>query len=170
MMISETPAHTGIPHLAMRTPDAAAGNPHNMWTSSDISERWRTSLMEATAYGYGGGDGEQVAPRRGQIVGVRHLPLLRDIATPGRVADRSQVALDIPCGARPASSAASGRAGDLSTSRAADRSAGDAQAGPGEDDRSGIIPGSIVEADVEALPFDTSPGASTLVVTSRGIN
>jgi SAM-dependent methyltransferase len=131
----------------------------------DIRERWRTSLIEATAYDWAV-EHEQIAGVLGRLIwGTDTSAFYRDIARLSELPADTRV-LDIPCGGGVAF-----RGLTLEQELhyvAADLSPVMLRRARAEAERRGIHWIEFVEADVEALPFEDR--SFDLVVTYTGLH
>jgi SAM-dependent methyltransferase len=131
----------------------------------DLRERWRTSFIEATSYDWAV-EHEHVARVLGQLVwGTNTSAFYRDIARLSELPTGSRV-LDIPCGGGVAFRGL--RPEQELECVAADLSPVMLRRARAEADRRGIHWIELVEADVEALPFEDS--SVDLVVTYTGLH
>lgn len=131
----------------------------------DIRERWRTSLIEATAYDWAV-EHEHVAGLLGRLIwGTDTAAFYRDIARLAELPAGTSV-LDIPCGGGVAFRGL--RPGPELHYVAADLSPVMLRRARAEAERRGIHWIEFVEADVETLPFEDR--SFDLVVTYTGLH
>src|SRR5438105_5061447 len=131
----------------------------------DLRERWRTSVIEATTYDWGV-EHERVACVLGRLVwGTDTAAFYRDIARLSELPAGARV-LDIPCGGGVAFRGL--RPEQELHYIAADLSPVMLRRARAEADRRGIHWIEVIEADVEALPFDDR--TFDLVVTYTGLH
>jgi ubiquinone/menaquinone biosynthesis C-methylase UbiE len=132
---------------------------------SDLRERWRTSLIEATTYDWAV-EHEHVAGVLGRLVwGTDTSAFYRDIARLSELPAETKV-LDIPCGGGVAFRGL--RPEQELDYAAADLSPVMLRRARAEADRRGIHWLEFVEADVESLPF--AERSFDLVVTYTGLH